>query len=43
MGCLGIRVDKATDIRPALEKALAANRPTVVDVRTETEAMPPWS
>ncbi len=43
MGCLGIRVDKASDIRPALEKALAENRPTVIDVRTETEAMPPWS
>jgi acetolactate synthase I/II/III large subunit len=43
MGCLGIRVDKASDIRPALEKALSANRPTVIDVRTETEAMPPWS
>ncbi len=43
MGCLGIRVDKASDIRPALEKAMTANRLTVVDVRTETEAMPPWS
>jgi acetolactate synthase-1/2/3 large subunit len=43
VGCLGIRVEKAGDIRPALEKAMAANHPTVVDVRTETEAMPPWS
>jgi acetolactate synthase I/II/III large subunit len=43
MGCLGIRVDQASDIRPALEKALAEKRPAVIDVRTETEAMPPWS
>ena len=43
MGCLGIRVDKACDIQPALAKALTANRPTLIDVRTDTEAMPPWS
>jgi thiamine pyrophosphate-dependent acetolactate synthase large subunit-like protein len=32
MGCVGIRVEKATDIRSALEKALASGRPAIVDV-----------
>ena len=32
MGCVGIRVEKAADIRPALEKALASGRPAIVDV-----------
>lgn len=35
MGCMGLRVEKAADIRPALEKALAAGRPAVVDVVTD--------
>ncbi len=43
LGCLGIRVEKASEIRPALEKAVAANRPVVVDVVTDTDATPPWS
>jgi acetolactate synthase-1/2/3 large subunit len=32
MGCAGFRVEKPADIRGALEKALAAGRPAVVDV-----------
>ncbi len=43
LGCMGIRVEKASEIRPALEKAVAANRPVVVDVVTDTDATPPWS
>ncbi|HYC45310.1 MAG TPA: thiamine pyrophosphate-binding protein [Burkholderiales bacterium] len=32
MGCVGIRVEKPADVRPALESALAAGRPAVVDI-----------
>jgi acetolactate synthase-1/2/3 large subunit len=38
LGCLGIRVDRPDDIRPALEQALAANRPAVVEVISDVEA-----
>lgn len=40
LGALGIRVDRPAGIRPALEKALAAGRPAVVDVVTEAESHP---
>jgi acetolactate synthase-1/2/3 large subunit len=32
MGCVGFRVDKAADIKPALDQALAAGRPAIVEV-----------
>jgi acetolactate synthase-1/2/3 large subunit len=32
MGCVGFRVEKAADIKPALDKALAAGRPAVVEI-----------
>ncbi|MND09763.1 hypothetical protein D3C83_333470 [compost metagenome] len=32
MGCVGFRVEKAADIRPALGKALAAGKPAVVEI-----------
>jgi acetolactate synthase I/II/III large subunit len=32
MGCVGFRVDRATDIKPALDQALAAGRPALVEV-----------
>jgi len=32
MGCVGFRAEKPKDIRPALEKALAAGRPALVDI-----------
>jgi len=41
MGGLGIRVDKPGDLRPALERALAAGRPAVIDVRTDIEVTAP--
>lgn len=41
MGCLGIRVEKPEDIRPALERAFAADRPALLDVQTDIEAFPP--
>lgn len=42
MGCLGIRVERPQDVRPALERALAANRPAVLDVVTDIDAHPQW-
>ena len=41
LGALGIRVDKPGDLRPALERALAAGRPAVIDVRTDIEVTAP--
>jgi acetolactate synthase-1/2/3 large subunit len=41
MGALGIRVDKPGDLRPALERALAAGRPALIDVRTDIEVTAP--
>ncbi len=42
MGCLGIRVERPAEIRPALERAFAANRPAVIDVVSDIEAAPAW-
>ena len=41
MGALGIRVERASDIAPALQKALAADRPAVIDVVSDIEALAP--
>ena len=41
MGALGIRVEKPDDIAPALKRALAADRPVVIDVVTDIEALAP--
>jgi acetolactate synthase-1/2/3 large subunit len=41
MGALGIRVEKPGDIAPALERALGANRPAVIDIVTDIEALAP--
>ena len=41
MGCLGIRVENPSDISSALEQAIEANRPVVVDVASDIEAMAP--
>ena len=45
IGCLGIRVERPDEIAPALRKALAANRPAVVDVVTDVNcpAPDPWT
>lgn len=40
MGCLALRVEKPGDIRPALQKALAADRPVLVEVITDIERDP---
>ncbi|MCO8276712.1 thiamine pyrophosphate-binding protein [Actinoplanes sp. TRM 88003] len=41
MGALGIRVDKPRDLAPALDRALSANRPVVIDVHTDIEVVAP--
>jgi len=41
MGAVGIRVEKAADLGPAIEQALKANRPVVIDVVTEIDALAP--
>lgn len=41
MGCLGIRVERPGELGGALEQAIAAKRPTVIDVRTDVEGIAP--
>ena len=41
MGAIGLRVEKPGDLAPALERALNTNRPAVIDVVTDIEAMAP--
>lgn len=40
-GCAGIRVERPQELRPALERALAAGGPVVVDVVTDMYAIAP--
>jgi acetolactate synthase-1/2/3 large subunit len=41
MGALGIRVEKPAEIGAAIERALQANRPAVIDVVTDIDALAP--
>ena len=41
LGALGLRVERAADFAPALRRALAADRPVVIDVATDIEAIAP--
>ena len=41
IGALGIRVDDAKAFPAALAQALAANRPAIIDVVTDIEALAP--
>ena len=43
MGALGIRVEKPGDLPAALAQALAANRPAIIDVVTDIEALAPMA
>jgi len=45
MGCFGIRVEKPEEIAPAIQQALSANAPAVVEVITDFSARvpPPWA
>jgi acetolactate synthase-1/2/3 large subunit len=39
MGCFAIRVERPSELRGAMERAFAANRPAVVDVVSDIKAM----
>ena len=41
MGCLGITVERPIDLEGALDRALSADRPAVIDVKTDIEGIPP--
>jgi acetolactate synthase-1/2/3 large subunit len=41
MGALGIRVESPDEIAPALQRALAAGRPAVIDIATDIDALAP--
>jgi acetolactate synthase-1/2/3 large subunit len=41
LGAMGLRVEKPADFASALQRALAANRPVVIDVATDIEAIAP--
>jgi acetolactate synthase-1/2/3 large subunit len=41
MGAIGIRIEQPKDIAPALAKALAADRPVIIDVVTDIEVLAP--
>ncbi len=41
MGAVGIRVERPADFGPALERALEMNRPVIIDVVTEIDALAP--
>ncbi|HEY51696.1 MAG TPA: thiamine pyrophosphate-binding protein [Dehalococcoidia bacterium] len=41
MGCYGIRVTDPAELKAALHKGLAADRPTVIDVVSDIEGIPP--
>jgi acetolactate synthase-1/2/3 large subunit len=41
MGAIGMRVEKPSEIGPAIAKALKADRPVVIDVVTEIDALAP--
>ena len=45
LGCFGVRVEKPGEIAPALQAALAADRPAVVDIVTDVTcgAPEPWA
>jgi len=40
-GCAGSVIEEADDLGPALEEALARDRPTLLDVRTDPSSVPP--
>ena len=41
IGAIGIRVEKPADFAPALQRAYAADRPVIIDVVTEIDALAP--
>lgn len=40
-GCIGLKVEKASELSSALKKAKQSKQPTVIDVLTDPWAQPP--
>jgi acetolactate synthase-1/2/3 large subunit len=43
IGALGIRVEKPSEIAPALERGIASGRPTIIDIATDILAEAPFA
>ncbi len=43
IGALGIRVEKPSELAPALEQGIASGRPTIIDVATGMDAEAPFA
>ena len=43
IGALGLRVEKPSEIAPALEQAIASGRPTIIDIATDILAEAPFA
>ena len=45
MGCLGLKVERPQDVRPAMKKAFQANRPVIIEAKTDwrISAEPSWA
>jgi acetolactate synthase I/II/III large subunit len=41
LGAVGIRVGKPSELQPAMSQALAADRPVIIDVRTDPDILAP--
>jgi acetolactate synthase-1/2/3 large subunit len=41
IGAIGIRVEKPADLAPAFDRALSADRPVILDVITDIDALAP--
>ncbi|MFL4977776.1 MAG: thiamine pyrophosphate-binding protein [Xanthobacteraceae bacterium] len=41
MGAIGIRVEKPAELKPALQRAYGADRPVIIDVVTDIDALAP--
>ena len=41
MGAVGLRVDKPAELEPAMARALEADRPVVINVRTDPDILAP--
>ena len=41
IGAVGIRVENAKEIKPAIEKAIELNNPVIIDVVTDINALAP--
>jgi acetolactate synthase-1/2/3 large subunit len=41
IGAVGIRVEKPADLAPAMDRALSADRPVILDVVTDIDALAP--